>query len=530
MRRATSWLLCLGLLLSATPATARIVLVGIDGGSWNVIDPMLAAGELPHLAGLVSRGVSAELETVEPLRSPVVWTSIATGRSPEVHGVGDFFATALRIQAPTVFERLAAKGLRVGLYDYLVTWPPASLPGGFVIPGWLRRDDSVTPADVWSRIPFSPFVNAYYGAKTNADYLARAHLEVREKAKRWNALASAFAIQVGAVTFYAADATSHRFWQARFPEDLEEEADGYSAAERTAIPRALRGIDHSIGKIVSAMSPSDTILIASDHGFQAVEDGVRSVWVSHVERALVEAGLDADRDGFRLISSFGAVTLRVRPGEFAERDATTNRLLELLDSFGSADGTPLFSTTEVIDIAPRPPEAARSWLGRLRQWVLRLVVRHVFGVSLDETAHASVFALPDDELLESLWPDAEVRVGERTLPLSRAFSRQRFSGAHHPTAVFAAAGGPIGRREERGTLSVLDIAPLLFYLAGQGIPDDLEGELPIWLIAPDQLKLYPPRPVLAAQAPGIERVPKADDDGEADSDLLEKLRALGYLE
>ncbi len=77
---------------------------------------------------------------------------------------------------------------------------------------------------------------------------------------------------------------------------------------------------------------------------------------------------------------------------------------------------------------------------------------------------------------------------------------------------------------------MLDIAPLIFYLAGQGIPDDLEGELPRWLIALDQLKLYPPRPVLAAQAPGIGRMPNADDDGAADSDLLEKLRALGYLE
>ena len=81
--------LCCGTGLSAAP---RVVLVGVDGASWSVIDPLLAAGKLPNLAALIARGVSAELETVEPVISPVVWTSIATGQRPEVHGVHDFFA------------------------------------------------------------------------------------------------------------------------------------------------------------------------------------------------------------------------------------------------------------------------------------------------------------------------------------------------------------------------------------------------------------------------------------------------------
>ena len=57
---ALSW--CL-----ASVAAARVLVVGVDGGSWNVIDPLLAAGELPHLAELIERGVSADLATVEPV-------------------------------------------------------------------------------------------------------------------------------------------------------------------------------------------------------------------------------------------------------------------------------------------------------------------------------------------------------------------------------------------------------------------------------------------------------------------------------
>jgi hypothetical protein len=505
-----------------------VVLVGVDGGSWNLIDPMIAAGELPHLKALAERGVTADLATVEPANSPTVWTSIATGRSPEVHGVTDFFPTRLRIKVPTVFERLAASGLRVGLYDYLITWPPQTFPGGFVIPGWLRRDDTVTPPDVWSRVAPGPFVNSYDRAFTSEDYLHRAGLEVRAKATRWNGLAKAFDLDLGAVTFYAVDMTAHRYWEAAFPAEFEAPSSGYTPAERAAIENALHGIDRSIGQIVSALGPDDTIVVVSDHGFQAREDGGRSVWVTHYEGELERAGLDPDGPDFALVGTFGAVALRVHPGDIPTRDAAATRLLEHLGSYRTVDGRPLFGTIEVIDTAERPSEHAKPLLTRLRQWVVKTVTTWYFGVTLDESAHAVVFALPDVDLLEGLWPDGAVVVNGREMPLRDAISRQRFTGEHHPTAIFLAAGGPVTRRAERGSLSVLDIAPLLLYLTGRPLADDLEGELPQELIAADYAAAHPPARAAAAELPGLGKTGTAE--AIEDPELVEKLRALGYVE
>jgi predicted AlkP superfamily phosphohydrolase/phosphomutase len=525
-------MLCLALLLAGLPhaARGRVVLVGIDGASWNVIDAAWSRGELPELAALAARGVTAELATVEPVNSPTVWTSIATGRSPGVHGVTDFQATRLTLRVPSVFERLARAGRRVGLLEYLVTWPPPELPGGFVVPGWLRHDDSVTPPDLWRRIGAEPWSVSYRGEETREDFLALSRREFAEKPGRWNRLAAAFDVEVGAVTFYTVDTLSHRFWNAAYPEQFapsDRMQEPVPAAYRDAVASAMRGADRAVGEIAAALSPRDTLIVVSDHGFRADPHGVQNVWVPRFERSLARAGLDPARDGFHVVTRFGILILEVHEGPFEAREAVLERLLAAIDSWRSASGEPLFAT-DVIDVAERPPHARRSPWRRLRQWAIGVAVRHIYHMSTDRPGHAYVFSRPRDSRLAELWPDGGVVVGGEALRVDAAFHRDAFPGTHDPTAVFLAAGGPVAPRAERGRLSVLDVAPLLLQLAGAPLPDDLEGELPRWVLDPGWLAAQPPRTVPAADLPGLPPVLETLDPS-ADAELVEMLRRLGYV-
>ena len=73
---------------SAERARPRAVVIGIDGADWKVIDALAAEGRLPHLSALRSRGVSGPLATVADIPlSPVIWTSIATGKRADKHGI-----------------------------------------------------------------------------------------------------------------------------------------------------------------------------------------------------------------------------------------------------------------------------------------------------------------------------------------------------------------------------------------------------------------------------------------------------------
>ncbi len=69
---------------------SRLLLVGWDAADWKVIDPLLAKGEMPHLARLLARGVRGNIATIHPPLSPMVWTSIATGKRPSKHGIFGF--------------------------------------------------------------------------------------------------------------------------------------------------------------------------------------------------------------------------------------------------------------------------------------------------------------------------------------------------------------------------------------------------------------------------------------------------------
>ncbi|WP_309387781.1 alkaline phosphatase family protein [Cerasicoccus frondis] len=68
----------------------KLLLIGWDAADWRMIDPLLAAGEMPHLQGLINRGARGNLATIYPALSPMLWTSIATGKRPYKHGIHGF--------------------------------------------------------------------------------------------------------------------------------------------------------------------------------------------------------------------------------------------------------------------------------------------------------------------------------------------------------------------------------------------------------------------------------------------------------
>ena len=78
------------LALGCSDDRLHVTIIGIDGATWRVLDPLLARGELPNFERLIASGVRAPLASEPPLISPPIWTTIATGVSRKEHGIRRF--------------------------------------------------------------------------------------------------------------------------------------------------------------------------------------------------------------------------------------------------------------------------------------------------------------------------------------------------------------------------------------------------------------------------------------------------------
>ena len=132
-------------------ASERMVIVGVDGMSFNVIDPLIAEGKLPSFAKLMREGSRLNLISEKPMRSPALWTTVATGHNRSVHRIFDFvtgswfwpkkernikqrLVTSDMRAAPAIWNmtsKVQKKNLVVG---WLNTWPAEKINGVMVAP------------------------------------------------------------------------------------------------------------------------------------------------------------------------------------------------------------------------------------------------------------------------------------------------------------------------------------------------------------------------------------------------------------
>jgi Type I phosphodiesterase / nucleotide pyrophosphatase len=116
------------------PPPSRVAVIGLDGATWDVARPLLAAGEMPHLAALIAHGVTATPVAEAPLFAPVVWTTLMTGVPPAQHGVENWaLAGSGYRKVPALWSRLDAAGRASILVNVPGTWKAERLAHGVVV-------------------------------------------------------------------------------------------------------------------------------------------------------------------------------------------------------------------------------------------------------------------------------------------------------------------------------------------------------------------------------------------------------------
>lgn len=315
-----------------------LVVVAIDGASWEVLDPLIAAGELPHFAELVRRGCRGRLLSFQPLRSPVIWTSVATGRYARQHGILDFvvpFAGEGRRRlidstyrsVPAVWNLASEAGLRVATVGWFVTHPVEIVNGWMVSDRFLQLGEGVYPEELQDRATriraevrsererlLSSFLRWNYDPRDAEDPDHPLALPTRVVSKRVDnqivvdeftrrmtreALAERFDLLL--CYYRIVDHTSHAAWKYHDATDFDPPPDPREVELLGELVRnAYRFVDGCLGEVLSVHGEHANLFVVSDHGFGSatgiyVVQGADQAWLSgnhRLEGVFLAAGPD----------------------------------------------------------------------------------------------------------------------------------------------------------------------------------------------------------------------------------------------
>jgi len=113
----------------------RVLVIGLDGASWDILTPWILEKKLPTLEKLMKNGIYGKLESVIPSLSAPAWTSFATGKNPGKHGIFDFMTSDGRIvnsndvRGKRIWEILSKNGFSCCVINFPVTYPPQKING-----------------------------------------------------------------------------------------------------------------------------------------------------------------------------------------------------------------------------------------------------------------------------------------------------------------------------------------------------------------------------------------------------------------
>ena len=283
----------------------KVLLIGWDAADWKVIRPLMAAGGMPNVQRLVETGASSEIATLHPPLSPMLWTSIATGKRPFKHGIHGFSEptpdgrdvqpiTNLSRTSKAIWNILSQSGLRSTVIGWWPSQPAEPINGVMVSDhyhrayapleeGWPLQASAVHPPEIRDTLAglrvhpealtpamVEPFIPRAREIDQDRDKRLAMFLKMLGEcmtvhaAARW--LLRHREWDFFAVYFDSIDHFSHGFMKYHPPRQswiAEADFELYG----NVVSEAYRMHDRMLGELMANAGADAMVILLSDHGF-----------------------------------------------------------------------------------------------------------------------------------------------------------------------------------------------------------------------------------------------------------------------
>jgi predicted AlkP superfamily phosphohydrolase/phosphomutase len=558
----------------------RLLIIGLDGATFDLIEPWAEAGDLPNLARLMEWGCWGRLRSTTPAMTFPAWSTMMTGVNPGRHGIFDFtrrrhggyrveFVNATHRRSPTIWRMLSDVGCRVGVLGLPTTYPPEPVNGfliaGFDAPVSTGIDASfVYPPQLYPQIRreageyrITDFQELNIGPNWHADALSSLQSALRDRTaiaeyllrkERWDCFM---------VLFGESDTVGHHFWA------FHDRASPRHVARGGKLGGAIRIIysqlDDAIGQLMAA-APGATVMVLSDHGFGGAGDRILYLnrWLAQQGYLRFKTQPGPASQAVQWGKRWGLRWLPpVVPEQVLRRGggALANRV-ESSTRFGGIDWSQSCAYSEESNTCPAvwfnlsgrepdglvPPDAYETLrneiIARLEDWRNPVTGQQIVARAWrrEELYHGPQLEDAPDIVLELALDEGYTYtclssrgqpgpVVRRLSPAEHLGAKgQSMNGSHRPDGILIMAGPDIQTGQRIDGAGLIDIAPTILALLNQPSPVKMDGR-----VLSEAFRIALPQPV---SIPELDWQPELAESYTASESqqLAARLRSLGYLE
>jgi predicted AlkP superfamily phosphohydrolase/phosphomutase len=555
----------------------KVLFIGLDGSTFDVLDPLMKAGLMPRLQSFINEGVRGLLETTIPPITPTAWVSWMTGKNPGKHGVFEFLlrrkgsgalpdmpVSARARDGLPFWDVLGQMGKRAIVTNVPCTYPP-TMANGLMISDFLTprgRRDFTHPASLIEEIeskfgPYQLYITEVYSPGKVDNILNQLFEELEYKTKVNCYLMDEYGWDVFATHYWGTDRFQHELWHL-----LDESHPFFNRKEHDAhigrIHDYWHAVDSTLGELFDAVGSDATVYLGSDHGFGPIKKFLCfNIWL--IQEGLLVLKRDAMTRFKRAIFRLGLTP------DLAYRSAMKLGLAHLRLSMGVTNRSSLMKLANNLMLSLGDVDWARTVAfskGNYGQIFINLKGREAQGIVEPGAQYEKILsevigklrALVDPEngepLIGPVWRREDLYTGPHSdespdiqfLPSDMSnkplgtldLTSNKFitpvygnSGDHRMHGIMLGRGPELKRGATVEGARIIDYAPTILHSFGVEIPSDMDGRVLENIFTEEYLSSNPVRISDADLFAEPEKVGAMTD--EESDEIRERLRGWGYL-
>jgi predicted AlkP superfamily phosphohydrolase/phosphomutase len=551
----------------------KVVVFGIDGGTLDIMNPLIREGKLPNIASIIRNCIRSELISVVPPITAPAWASFMTGVNPGKHGIFDFISdihgngregdvlNSTHIRSKTIWQILSDHQKKLIVVGVPFAYPPIRINGAMVsismsnlmdtYPQELKQEiidkigyehEKCKPVDTFGELPKVEIL----------DEIIRRNMYLTDKVKKISCyLMENREWDFFMAHFMATDTIQHYFWHFIDTKHPSYDA-GLAPRYKNVINKTYEHIDSVIGEISERVGDDCTFIIVSDHGFAPVYE------FFYVNKWLEEKGLLKLRNSsnhvwkpaypslYKIFSKAGLENIsdKLPPILRKIRIPALKRVVKHISELIDWDKTRAYASPFGININLKGREPY-GIVGAGEEFIdtKEFIKEALYKLRRKETA---------ERLISKVYFSEEIYRGPYVRNAADVFfffnkpfflqssevnrnsifeklSKRNFATANHrysAEGIFIISGPDVNLNGYLNRPGIVDIAPTILYLMGMDIPYKMDGRVLEEIIKPEYLHANPPKYVEEEMVSPIEEVSVATSE---DEQIKEHLRNLGYL-